>query len=514
MKRFATFGFLLATSLPAATFTVTNTDDSGPGSLRQAILDANGTPGFDTIAFAIPGAGVHTITPAAVLPALSEAALLDGYSQPGASENTDPVATNAVILIELDGSAIGGVGLSVSPNGGATIQGLAINRWGTPVHSFGGGGNVFRGNFVGTDPTGAFAQPNNGGVNMGAPGERVGGTAPGDRNLISGNAACCLNTAIGLGSNGLIQGNLVGTDATGTRAIPNGIGILASSAPLTIGGTASGAGNVISGNGIGIFLSQSNTNNVVQGNRIGTTADGSGPLGNGDGIQMNLGGDTTTIGGFDPGEANLIAYNANAGVYVTGNGGSKNAIRGNSIHDNGGLGIDLGTPAQLQRPAGRRRRRQRAARTSPSPSPSSTSGRRAPAARGSSASSTARPRRPSTSTSTPIPPCAKFPRELAEGQVYLGSSQVTTDGRRRRLDRRHAARGDRSRRPHLRDGDRSERQHVGVLAAHPLLDQPGLGARRRRHAVHGVRHRLRRPDDADRRRRPGRRRDLRQRPPR
>ncbi len=429
MKFRLTAGLLLMAScqLPAATFTVTNTGDSGAGSLRQAILDANGTPGFDTIAFAIPGAGVHTITPAAVLPALSEAALLDGYSQPGASENTAPIATNAVILIELDGSAIGGVGLSVSPNGGATIQGLAINRWGTPVHSFGGGGNVFRGNFVGTDPTGAFAQPNSGGVNAGAPGERVGGTAPGDRNLISGNAACCLNAAIGLGPNGLIQGNLVGTDATGTRAISNGIGILASSAPVTIGGTVSGAGNVISGNGIGIFLSQSNTNHVVFGNRIGTTADGNGPLGNGDGIVMNVGGDTTTIGGFAPGESNVIAFNSASGVIVTTNGGSKNEIRGNSIHDNGGLGIDLGDVGPgfndpLDADVGVNGLQNYPILQSIEHSAPQGAGSTRILGKFNSA--------PSTTFDLDFysnPACAKFPRELAEGEVYLGSSQVTTD---------------------------------------------------------------------------------------
>ena len=62
---------LAAASLPAATFTVTNTNDSGPGSLRQAILDANANSGPDTIAFNITGSGVHTISPASALPAIS-----------------------------------------------------------------------------------------------------------------------------------------------------------------------------------------------------------------------------------------------------------------------------------------------------------------------------------------------------------------------------------------------------------------------------------------------------------
>ncbi len=429
MKRIASI-LLCATSLPlfAATFTVTNTDDSGPGSLRQAILDANGTPGFDTIAFNIPGTGVHTITPATSLPLVSEAALVDGYSQPGATENTDPVATNAVLLIELDGSATtGAVGLIASPSGGSTIQGLVINRWGTALQTGIAGGNVIRGNFVGTDPSGSFALPNSGGVSVGPPGERVGGTAPGDRNLISGNAACCLNSAINPGPNGVIQGNLIGTDATGTRAIPNGIGILLSAADVTVGGTAPGAGNVISGNGIGIFLSQSNTHHVIQGNRIGTTADGNGPLGNGDGIQMNVGGDTTTIGGLAPGEGNVIAYNSNAGVNVTGNGGSKNAIRGNSIHDNAGLGIDLASDGPSF--------------NDPQDADGGVNGKQNfpilqsvehIGLQGAGGTRIVGKFNSAPTTTFDLdfysnPACAKFPRELFEGEVYLGTSQATTD---------------------------------------------------------------------------------------
>ena len=111
IPRLAAALFLVTVTVSAATFTVTNTGDSGAGSLRQAILDANAAAGADTITFDIPGAGVHTITPATPLPPITEGAIIDGYTQPGASENTDPVATNAVLLIELDGSVAGGTGL-------------------------------------------------------------------------------------------------------------------------------------------------------------------------------------------------------------------------------------------------------------------------------------------------------------------------------------------------------------------------------------------------------------------
>ena len=113
----------------AATFTVTNSNDSGAGSLRQAILDANGNAGADTIAFNITGSGVHTIAPASALPTITEAVTINGYSQPGASANTNAPnqGTNAVILIEIDGTSIGsdnGLGASAA----VTIRGLAINR--------------------------------------------------------------------------------------------------------------------------------------------------------------------------------------------------------------------------------------------------------------------------------------------------------------------------------------------------------------------------------------------------
>ncbi len=89
MKRLALLFWAAAAPLAAATFTVTNTDDSGPGSLRQAITDAEAAAGADTIAFAIPGAGVHTITPLTLLPIISQPLTIDGYTQPGSSPNTN-----------------------------------------------------------------------------------------------------------------------------------------------------------------------------------------------------------------------------------------------------------------------------------------------------------------------------------------------------------------------------------------------------------------------------------------
>src|SRR5207253_10382645 len=67
----------------AATLIVSNNSDSGNGSLRQAILDANATNGLDTIRFQIPGAGTHTIAPTTPLPAITDPVIIDGTSQSG-----------------------------------------------------------------------------------------------------------------------------------------------------------------------------------------------------------------------------------------------------------------------------------------------------------------------------------------------------------------------------------------------------------------------------------------------
>ncbi len=98
----------LAATLSAATFTVTNTSDAGAGSLRQAILDSESNPGADTIAFNIPGAGVHTIALTTWLPKAFDPVTVDGYTQPGSSPNTLPLAqgTNAVLNVEINGAAV------------------------------------------------------------------------------------------------------------------------------------------------------------------------------------------------------------------------------------------------------------------------------------------------------------------------------------------------------------------------------------------------------------------------
>src|ERR1044072_2585651 len=140
----------IKTLAPDAPIVVVNTNDNGMGSLRQAIIDANASPGPDTITFDIPGAGKHVITLTATLPDIISPVTIDGYTQSGSSRNTLPKADDAVISIELNGASAGaGVnGLTIDA-GGSTVRGLKITGF-----SFSGivlqnaGGNVVEGNFI------------------------------------------------------------------------------------------------------------------------------------------------------------------------------------------------------------------------------------------------------------------------------------------------------------------------------------------------------------------------------
>jgi VCBS repeat protein len=340
----------VALTAPMTTFKVMNTNDSGPGSLRQAITDANNNAGLDAISFNISGPGVHTITPLASLPAIASPMTIDGYTQPGTSPNTLANGDNAVILIELNGTNLhGGVsGLHLQGNaGGSTIRGLVINRFPDDGIFLGSvSGNIIEGNFIGTNVTGTADLGNaNHGVDIG-PGSNntVGGTFAAARNVISGNDSLGVQI-FGAGSTGnMVQGNFIGTNANGTATIGNtSNGIFLQIAPNnTIGGTVAGAGNVISGNssnGVAIF-SPGSTGNLVAGNFIGTDINSSPQqLGNSaDGVLLS-GSTNNTIGGTFAGNGNVIAFNGARGVHVS--SGTGNSILGNSIYSNFALGIDL-----------------------------------------------------------------------------------------------------------------------------------------------------------------------------
>jgi hypothetical protein len=459
---------------------VTSTADSGPNTLRAAITKANTKPGPDRIEFDIGGPSPHVIAPTSGLPEISETLTIDGTTQPGFSRTThkpvvvlDGASAGNASALKMSGSAAGGTqirGLEIIrfqfaaifingvqdvviagnyigtdgiadlgngsgfmnvsgvievfgesrnlliggrtpaarnvisgnsssgiylPNGvGTRVQGnyLGTNAAGTAAVDPGGqdgvnietgggvtvggtapgAGNLLSGNVrgvvvgadgwtivgnrIGTNAAGTAAIPNGAGVQVFFGRGVIGGTTAAARNLISGNP-----TGVALGGSGVVvQGNRIGTNANGTAAVANDVGVnigscCSSTDDNRIGGSAAGAGNVISGNRIGLQIAPGNANgtetgnnNVVQGNRIGTRPNGKTPLPNTEGgvvIQHTGGGAATgnQIGGLVPGAGNVIAFNGGPGVAIGGDASvSHNSVRGNSIRGNSGLGIDLG----------------------------------------------------------------------------------------------------------------------------------------------------------------------------
>jgi CSLREA domain-containing protein len=293
------------TSTPTGTpgLVVNTTDDTDDGtcdtthcSLREAINTANVHPGPDTIGFNIPptdsgcdATGVCTIAPSSSrLPNLTDNnTTVDGYTQPGASPNTNPFGQpiNAVIKIAVNGNLLVGFpkGLFISGSS-VVVRGLALYGFDRGIEVWGSSARI-EGNFVGTDATGTVAL-GNGCVGVeftnGATGNVVGGSTVAARNLISGNGD---GVALGPGGNNRLQGNYVGSDVTGNAALPNTY------------------------EGVYVF-------NVSQDN---------------------------LIGGAGGGEANLIAFNGGDGVQVSAQFGAAvhNTISRNRIHSNMGKGIAL-----------------------------------------------------------------------------------------------------------------------------------------------------------------------------
>jgi hypothetical protein len=387
-----------------STFQVTNTNDSGPGSLRQAILDANFHAGQDTITFAIPGSGVQSIHLLSPLPVVAEGITIDGTNQPG---------YGGTPLIELQGTAAGpgANGLTMGSVGrtgsGSTIEGLVIDGFRGNGIELDASGCLIAANYIGTDPSGSTASANGSGVYVyGGNNNTIGGTNAAQRNVISGNGgdgidllytsgdviqsnyigtnatgtAAVGNPGYGIDSYGtsavtvggsgagnvlsgngigvivnssgnwLVQGNHIGTNATGTAAVGNRLGLfIAAGVNNTIGGTAPGAGNVIAGNTAdGMLINAGAQGNLVEGNYIGTNSVGANLGNSGNGILVDAFASNNVLG--EVGAGNLIAFNGAAGVsigvtYDSNVGVVGNAIRGNSIHDNGAVGIVLATPA-------------------------------------------------------------------------------------------------------------------------------------------------------------------------
>jgi uncharacterized repeat protein (TIGR01451 family) len=387
----ATSGDSLASNSTTLTFAtqaagviVTNTNDSGAGSLRDAINQANsgacGTP--CNITFDILPAGAYTFQLASRLPAISVPVVIDGNTQDGFTGTP---------ILAIDGNVFtGSTGLELV-GGDSTLRGFILQNLGGTAVKIASDNNVVQNCWIGTSLTGTTAAPNGTGISIDGNGNTLGGNVAASRNVISGNITGIL--LAGSASGNTILGNYIGTNATGTASVGNGKGIslMQDAASNTIGGTGATDGNVISGNsGSGIVLSGGSSvivgsgrnvetttlnkvlNNSILDNYIGVAADGATILSNAIGVELSddaedtvidgnvisgngtgliLGGSsvtTTTI------QSNLIgvaadgttaAGNINAAIAI--NGSSNNLIGGlgagdgNDISHNGGAGISI-----------------------------------------------------------------------------------------------------------------------------------------------------------------------------
>ena len=226
--------------------------------------------------------------------------------------------------------------------------------------------NTVQGNFIGTDMTGTNALGNRftGAAIWGAAtGNLIGGTTGAAANIISGNTTYGFFISDTNTTGNLVEGNAVGTDVTGRRALPNGfagVAIFNQAAANIIGGTTAGTTNLISGNGTyGVFISDTNTTgNLVEGNLIGTDITGTNALGNGTAnssganVELQQGAVGNFIGGTAAGAGNVIAFSSVKGVLLYDPATTNNAIRGNSIFGNTNLGIDLGNDGVTPNHAG------------------------------------------------------------------------------------------------------------------------------------------------------------------
>jgi CSLREA domain-containing protein len=295
--RVLALGVLLAVVMPAGmvlaaqpahastTFTVNSTEDHsdalltgdtcdtgykvpGPGgamvaecTLRAAIGQANYTTGADTIEFAIPGSGVKTIAVGSSglgsLPTITRPVTIDGYSQPGTEPNTKAVGSDAVLKIELNGAGVpDGDGLMIGASN-STVKGLVVNRWknsGIVISGSGATSNKVTGNFIGTDATGTEDLGNyyDGVYIYDGRNNAIGASASGARNVISGNGNNGGHGVriVGSSTGNRVQGNFIGTDRSGTKDLGNTeSGVLVGAPGNAVGGTTAGEGNVISGNG-------------------------------------------------------------------------------------------------------------------------------------------------------------------------------------------------------------------------------------------------------------------------
>lgn len=336
---------VLPNKIFATDYIVTNTNDSGEGSLRQAMTSATSNyMGSSNIYFNIPTTdanynaetGTFTINVLSELPYLIMAGNIniDATTQTSNIGDTNPYGPEIV----LDGGSLNLQSCFRIASANNSIKGFAIGGFQYAILFFGANGGLVSNCNIGINAIGteAFQNPNTYGIGIsgGSYGNFDLGYAKNINitdNIISGNTIAGI-ALIGVGNN-TITSNRIGTDITGTISVPNNQGIYISSASHdnTIGGTTENMRNILSGNTNAAIVIESSgsRNNIVSGNYIGTDITGSNPLSNHYGIIVMTNANANRIGGTTPAERNIISANTEIGIYIE--SADSNVVCGNYI---------------------------------------------------------------------------------------------------------------------------------------------------------------------------------------
>jgi len=372
-------------------FTVTSVADAGPGSFRQAILDANANAGPDTINFNV-GSGAIAVLPVTQLDTITDAVVIDGTTQPG-------FAGTPIVQIDGTSAPTGANGLVINASN-VTVRGLIVNKFNSdgiqvvgPITDVG----LF-GNYIGLDPAGAGGKGNGAsGLAIfplsGVPSKvTVGGPATADRNFVGANGQNGIYVGQGV-SDVTITNNYLGLDVTGLiDAGNNGSGVLcdlgannvtisnnkiagnggdgvALNAAFNVNFTGNWSGlavdgktavrndfsgiamfngstsvtvnnNVLSGNGTGVYIGNAiTTGNLITGNLIGTDTTGLAAVPS-DFRGLWFDGSTNNEAKGNTVAATSTKFGDGNGIVISGSSATGNIVSGNKV----GLGSDGLTP--------------------------------------------------------------------------------------------------------------------------------------------------------------------------
>ncbi|MAP93391.1 MAG: hypothetical protein CMK07_00420 [Ponticaulis sp.] len=310
---------------------VTNTNASGSGSLAEAISLANADAGLDEIEFDISGTGPFTITLSSGLTVTDADVTIDATTQTGTVCGDLWNGDGHTIMVELDGPG-SDYGITSSA-ANTTIKGLSITDFQVGiVGDSASSGLTVQCNYIGLNPDGTAGANTGAGVAVQGSSPLIGGLTSGQGNVISSNYYGVLsdNGASGI----MLRGNFIGSDPTGASARANEVGINNFTGATTWSDITQ---NLISGNtaqGIlfdsGDTITGSSGDLNITGNYIGLNRAGDAALANGgDGLSFDAGTSGVTIGGIVDSARNLISGNGTSGIWL--NGASDITIYGNYI---------------------------------------------------------------------------------------------------------------------------------------------------------------------------------------